>query len=153
VIKLGRNLSCAVAALLFALALAPLFGQNPAYAQMKNMPDKLDLARAKNSEQALFHVGITTKLDPVAKNKMHSWVVQVKNPDGKPVAGAKIDISGGMPMHGHGLPTAPRVTKNLGDGKYLVEGVRFNMSGWWQMKIAIESGSQKDTVVFNLMLK
>ncbi len=26
-----------------------------------------------------------------------------------------------MPVHGHGLPTAPRVTKGLGDGKISYE--------------------------------
>ena len=153
-------------ALLISFSLLPLAGQNPVFAQMKNMPGKmkmsapmksmpnnLDFARAKNSEQAKFHVSVASKLDPITKNKMHSWVVQVKDTDGKPVTGAKINISGGMPMHGHGLPTTPQVTKNLGGGKYLVEGVRFNMGGWWQMKLAIDSGTQKDKVAFNLMLK
>ena len=40
----------------------------------------------------------------------------------------------------------------LGDGTYLLEGVRFNMAGWWEVTLAIESGHQQDTVTFNLVL-
>ena len=36
-----------------------------------------------------------------------------------------------MPEHGHGFPTVPEVTEYLGDGKYLVEGLKFSMPGWW----------------------
>ncbi len=61
--------------------------------------------------------------------------------------------TGGMPQHGHGLPTKPRITKNLGDGKYLVEGMRFSMNGWWEIKFDIDSGNRKDSVTFNLVLK
>ena len=40
-----------------------------------------------------------------------------------------------MPQHGHGLPTRPRVTRSLGEGIYEIEGVRFNMGGWWGIKL------------------
>ena len=57
-----------------------------------------------------------------------------------------------MPQHGHGLPTRPRVTRNLGDGIYEIEGVRFNMGGWWEFKLAIAGSRGADTVTFNLEL-
>src|SRR3954469_16553633 len=63
-----------------------------------------------------------------------------------------ISIHGGMPQHGHGLPTRPRVTGNLGDGIYEIEGVRFNMGGWWEFKVAITGSRGADTVIFNLDL-
>ena len=65
---------------------------------------------------------------------------------------AEISIDGGMPQHGHGLPTRPRVTRNLGDGIYEIEGVRFNMGGWWEFKLAIAGSRGADTVTFNLEL-
>ena len=117
------------------------------------IPDNLDVDTTKFSQQARFNVNIVSRLDPITINKMHNWVVQLKNPEGKPVDNANLGISGGMPMHGHGLPTAPRVTKNLGDGKYLVEGVRFNMAGWWELKVFIDDGHHKDNITFNLVLK
>ncbi len=57
-----------------------------------------------------------------------------------------------MPQHGHGLPTAPQVTKNLGDGRYRIEGVKFNMSGWWTFEVAVDSADGSDSVTFNIVL-
>ncbi len=119
----------------------------------KRIPKHLDVTTAKASEHANFNVGVTSQLNPVAINKIHNWVLQIKKPDGEPVEDAKVHISGGMPMHGHGLATSPRVTKYLGDGKYLIEGVRFNMAGWWELKLTIKAGRHKDKVTFNLILK
>ena len=119
----------------------------------KKMPKHLDVALAKYSEHAKFFVSITSKLKPVAINKIHSWVLQIRKPDGERVSNAKIHVSGGMPMHGHGLPPSPRVTKYLNDGKSLIEGVRFNMTGWWELKFMIKSGHHKENITFNIILK
>jgi hypothetical protein len=66
---------------------------------------------------------------------------------------AEITVDGGMPQHGHGLPTSPQVTQNLGGGDYLVEGVKFQMLGWWEVKFNINANGQSDTVTFNLILE
>jgi len=84
--------------------------------------------------------------------RMQTLRVTVTGTDGRPVDGAKLTIDGGMPQHGHGLPTRPRVTRNLGDGNYEIEGVRFNMGGWWEFKVAVTAGAGSDTVTFNLAL-
>jgi hypothetical protein len=90
-----------------------------------------------------------TSLQP---RKMQTIEVSIKDAAGKPVDGASITVDGGMPEHGHGLPTQPRVTRSLGDGGYEIGGVRFNMGGWWELKLAIETASGTDTVTFNLQL-
>ena len=41
----------------------------------------------------------------------------------------RLKVDGDMPQHGHGLPTRPRVTRNLGNGDYQIEGVKFQMGG------------------------
>ena len=119
----------------------------------KKMPKHLDVALAKYSEHDKFYVGIMSQLNPVAVNKIHNWVLQIRKHDGETVSDAKIQISGGMPLHGHGLPTSPRVTKYIDNGKYLIEGVRFNMAGWWELKLMIKSGHYKENVTFNILLK
>jgi hypothetical protein len=78
--------------------------------------------------------------------------VSLTDAAGQAVDGAAIIVDGGMPQHGHGLPTQPRVTKALGNGEYVIEGVRFNMGGWWELRLAIEGRSGRDTVTFNLAL-
>jgi hypothetical protein len=57
-----------------------------------------------------------------------------------------------MPQHGHGMPTRPEVTEELGNGDYRVEGMRFQMGGWWLIEFTIDAGDGQDTVSFNLML-
>jgi hypothetical protein len=83
--------------------------------------------------------------------RMLQAVIRVTTKDGNGVSGLQIAIDGGMPQHGHGLPTKPRVTKDLGAGRYQVEGLKFNMGGWWELKFAF-AGAAGDSVVFNLAL-
>jgi hypothetical protein len=89
---------------------------------------------------------------PYKVGKLLSTVVTVHDANGQRVEGAQIRIGGGMPQHGHGLPTKPRVSKGLGDGRYQVDGLKFNMGGWWELKFAIAAGAVTDSVTFNLDL-
>lgn len=115
-------------------------------------PDDLDLARVKSSANGIYAVEISPEAEPVQRGPLHAWILTVKTTDGQPVENARIAIDGGMPQHGHGLPTAPQVTSHLGDGRYRVEGVKFNMSGWWEFKFAISAPQGDDAVVFNIVL-
>ena len=84
--------------------------------------------------------------------KMYTVAVSLKDAAGQPVEGATITVDGGMPEHGHGLPTQPRMTRANGNGVYEISGVRFNMGGWWELRLAISTPSGADTVTFNLEL-
>ncbi len=85
--------------------------------------------------------------------RLHAWTLHVARADGTLVADAAIAVNGDMPQHGHGLPTRPRVTRNLGNGDYLVEGMKFQMGGWWVVDFTIDAGGKHDTVRFNMILK
>src|SRR5262245_44124840 len=63
--------------------------------------------------------------------RFQTWVVELRDTAGAPVAGADLAIAGGMPGHGHGLPTEARVTAELGNGRYRIEGLKLNMVGAW----------------------
>jgi hypothetical protein len=89
---------------------------------------------------------------PLRPRRMQTVRVAITDAAGVPVDDATIQIDGGMPQHGHGLPTRPRVTRALGNGLYEIEGVRFNMGGWWEFKLAINAPSASDVVTFNLAL-
>jgi hypothetical protein len=89
---------------------------------------------------------------PLRPRKLQTVLVTVRDAEGHPVDDAQISVDGGMPQHGHGLPTRPRVTRQLGDGVYEIQGVRFNMGGWWEFKLAIAGAQGADTVTFNLDL-
>ena len=89
---------------------------------------------------------------PLRPRRLQTVRVAIVDAEGRPVEAAAIQIDGGMPEHGHGLPTRPRVTRALGNGLYEIEGVRFNMGGWWEFKLAIKAASGSDVVTFNLAL-
>lgn len=89
---------------------------------------------------------------PLRPRQMQTVRVMVRDAEGRPIDEAQISIDGGMPQHGHGLPTRPRVTRTMGNGIYEIEGVRFNMGGWWEFKLAIAGSRGADTVTFNLDL-
>ena len=89
---------------------------------------------------------------PLRPRQMQTVRVTVRDAEGRAIDEAQLSIDGGMPQHGHGLPTRPRVTRSLGDGVYEIEGVRFNMGGWWEFRLAIAGFRGADTVTFNLDL-
>jgi hypothetical protein len=120
---------------------------------VKDVPANLDYSTTRLSDEGLFNVTYTASTGTVPVNQIHQWTLHVEGADGKPVEDAAIDVDGDMPQHGHGLPTQPRVTKNLGNGDYLVDGMKFQMGGWWLMDFTITAGGQSDAVHFNMMLK
>ncbi len=99
-----------------------------------------------------LQISYASNLEPLTINQIHSWVLFVETSEGIPVADAELTVEGGMPEHDHGLPTRPRVTRYLGDGKYLLEGVRFHMPGAWEIQVAIEALGKQDVVVISLTL-
>jgi len=99
-----------------------------------------------------FRVSADPELEPLAINTIHRWVVEVQTLDGTPVVSAEIGIRGGMPAHDHGLPTLPAATEHLGNGRYLIEGMRFHMAGNWEVVLSIDTGAQRDEVVISLEL-
>ena len=121
--------------------------------RMNYVPSDLDLATSRLSNQGVFRVSYAPKHSPIGINQLHSWIIHVASPDGLPVTDATIAVDGDMPQHGHGLPTQPQVTKNLGNGDYLVEGMKFQMSGWWVVDFTIDAAGQHDTGRFNMILK
>lgn len=133
-----------------ALSFVPLGFVAAAHAM--SMPVDLDVGMKHPTAHHAFVVELEPPANPAAINQMHSWRVRVTSPDGRPLHQARITVDGGMPQHGHGMPTHPKVTRELEDGTYLLEGMKFSMSGWWEIKLAIEAGGVGDTVTFNTVV-
>jgi len=112
-------------------------------------PPDLDLSLQHSTQDKKFVVALQPPATPPAINQIHSWQVKLSTPDGAPVTHARINVDGGMPQHGHGLPTRPQVTRELADGTYLLEGMKFSMTGWWEIKLAVQTADAADNVTFN----
>ena len=116
-------------------------------------PPDLDMSRSRLSAQGLYRGAYTPTLEPLTTDKLHAWTLHLETADGKPVENATITIHGDMPGHGHGLPTRPIVSQHRGHGDYLIEGMKFQMTGWWYVELDIAAGGKQDTVRFDFVLK
>ena len=105
----------------------------------------------RRSAGGVYEASIETA-EPLRVRRMQSVKLHLRAAGQGAVEGATIAVDGGMPEHGHGLPTTPRVTRGLGGGAYQVEGLKFNMGGWWELKFRITSRAGTDSVTFNLDL-
>ena len=112
-----------------------------------------DLALDKHSAAGIFHVTLLPPERAPAINQMHSWQLRLQDASGAPVTGARFLVDGGMPQHGHGLPTRPRVTREVEAGTYQIDGMKFSMTGWWELTLDIDGARGSDKVTFNMMVK
>ncbi|MDB5742417.1 MAG: hypothetical protein JWR68_732 [Polaromonas sp.] len=112
-------------------------------------PTDRDLSLDKPSASSVYRVELMPPAQAPAINQLHSWKVKLTTPQGMPVHGAKFLLDGGMPQHGHGLPTQPRVTREVEDGTYALDGMKFSMTGWWEVKLNIQDPQGPDQVIFN----
>jgi hypothetical protein len=115
-------------------------------------PKDLDLTLQHPSAQGKFVVRMDPPAAGPAINQMHAWQVRLATPQGQPVSRATIAFDGGMPQHGHGFPTKPRITQEVAPGVYALEGMKFSMTGWWDMRLAIKAGDVADGAVFNVIV-
>lgn len=143
--KLLSAFALIVAGMLIAATFAPAAG--------RTIQRNLDLSLERVTDQGLFRIQLKSGLDPIQISKIHQWSLHVTDPDGAPVTDAKIAVDGGMPEHGHGLPTAPKVASIDGPGNYVINGVKFSMTGWWVLKLEVNAiDGRADTITFNLVL-
>lgn len=90
------------------------------------------------------------KQQRLALGQYLDWVLLLEDTQGQPLYPAAVVIGGGMPAHGHGLPSQPQIINYLGDGKYLIEGLKFNMAGDWVLQLQVRSENYLDSVEFKL---
>ncbi len=103
-----------------------------------------------DSENQHFVVEFGPQEGVAAIGRFQSWVVHLRDPQDDPVYPARIGLNGGMPGHGHGMPTQPQVTRYLGEGRYLVEGMKLNMAGDWVFVLGVQTPSTRDRVTFQV---
>jgi hypothetical protein len=115
-------------------------------------PKTLDYSHTRSSEAGIYRGTIIPAGDSIPQGKLHSWTLRLEDSAGAPVNDARIVVDGGMPQHGHGLPTRPQAKRLASSGEYLVEGMKFNMGGWWVVKFRVDAAAGSDSLVFNLKL-
>ena len=151
-ISLGRRSRSRIAGIVAALSAAALVFVVTGCMLFAGPPKDLDYSRTRTSEAGRYRATIRPQGDTIPQGKLQRWTLHLETAGGAPVDSAAIAVDGGMPQHGHGLPTKPRVTRPLGNGDHLVEGMKFNMGGWWVVKFRVNAEAGRDSVVFNVKL-
>ena len=133
-----------------------LLGWLPAYFFLSHavlaQPVAADQVPFQSTVADYYEVRFDSQPKPIVINQIQSWVMYLQTGDGLCVKGAEITVIGGMPEHNHGFPTVPLVRPGANDCEYLVEGLRFHMSGRWEMSFNIKAGAKTDTLMVSLDL-
>ncbi len=109
-----------------------------------------DEAEPWSSASGLYRLTVEPAPSALRINELHSWTLTLTDAAGQPVSGARFEVSGGMPEHNHGLPTQPVVTTEHADGSYQLEGMRFHMHGYWEVRVRVLAEPGSDTVLLKL---
>ena len=96
------------------------------------------------SKHGRYLVTLATAMAPAPINRMHAWTLTLATKDGSPVETAVIEVAASVPEIGRVAPTAPRVTRAPGEGRYLIEGMKFDMAGRWRLRLVIGAGEERD---------
>jgi hypothetical protein len=121
----------------------------------QSAPEQLNVSTFQVSRELHYFAHIepaNSDTHTIPLNTIHQWHLFLTDQNGLPVSNAQIEFSGHMPGHVHGLPTLPRVTQELSPGLYLVDGVKFQMKGWWVIEFITKQGDINDSILFNLNL-
>ena len=110
-----------------------------------------DALNSTTIEGEHFRVSYKSNISPLPLNRIHSWTLHIDTLSGQTVENATITIRGGMPAHKHGLPTQPEITET-GGGNYYIEGLKFSMTGKWQIWFIIHTENFTDKIKFDITL-
>ncbi len=113
-------------------------------------PKDLDYTTMKKTANDAFSVMYKSIGGQIRTNRIHSWELTIKDAAGTEVNNATVTVVGDMPEHGHGLPTQPEVTAMGAGGMYRIDGMKFQMPGWWIVTISVMANGVHDNVSFNL---
>jgi cytochrome c peroxidase len=61
-------------------------------------------------------------------------------------------VDGGMPSHGHGLPTAPQAIPTDKAGEFRIDGLKYSMTGEWVLGFWLHSAAGQDKIVFQFTI-
>jgi hypothetical protein len=122
----------------------------------QTVPEELNVSSFQISQtQKLFgHIEVEPGPDgprTIPVNEIHRWRIVLSDLAGQPLQGARISIAGKMPGHAHGLATQPEVSSEVAPGVYAVDGMKFQMHGWWVIDFNVEHAGGKDVVRYNLV--
>lgn len=122
-------------------------GRGPAATAFDETPGA---AWTTRSEAGRYRVSIGPESGQVELGPLQSWWARFETLEGRVFQPGHVSFGGGMPQHGHGFDTSPRVTEALAGGEVRIEGVRFHMAGEWRLRVDFLGPEGRDTALFEV---
>ncbi len=106
-----------------------------------NMPPGLDIKTEQMTKGETYKLSYVPKTSDkkVPLNDLFELEVTVLDKDGNPAKDKGLMVNSCMPDHNHCMFVKPEVEK-LGDGKFLVKGLKFHMQGHWEIYADVTDG-------------
>jgi hypothetical protein len=105
------------------------------------------------SHDGLYRARMLSGTDRIAIDEARQWLLEVRTPDGRMVRDAEIEVESWMPETGVRARLQPGVEPGSREGTYVIEGLRLDEPGWWNVKVEIAAGAGTDSLAFNLILQ
>jgi len=121
-----------------------------AWRQDRDFAARVDQSPRRSSRDGRYVVEVLERPQPLV-GAFQTWLIRLHTAQGEPLQAARLSISGGMPEHGHGLPSKPQIEATGVAGQYRVSGLQFGMPGWWEIHLYISDGRQDDSVTLNVV--
>jgi cytochrome c peroxidase len=141
-------------ALILMLAVSPLHADSrDVVARLRRLnqpvPAEFDTSRVRKTS----NLSVSYEAGDLRLRTPQDWILVIKDRQDQPVEGAQVKFTGGMPQHGHSFATDPGI-RELGQGRYGVDGIQFQMPGWWAIEVEIvRRDHAKESVRFDLLLE
>jgi hypothetical protein len=103
------------------------------------------------SHNGAYRASMILARDSASRHRAASWTVEVRTATGAPVGNAALSLESWMPDDDRVSTVRPRVTSYAGDGRYRIEGLRFDRHGWWNVRLQISAAGGTDSLAFNLI--
>lgn len=116
----------------------------------RGLPTSVRPAATVGSSGGTLHGTLTPGPEAASLNALQAFSLTLEADPAAAVTA--IAIAGGMPLHSHGLPTRPAVRRDP-DGRYVIEGVRFGMPGWWQLVVGIDVDGRTELLTFDFFVE
>ena len=103
------------------------------------------------SHDGLYRASLLPAAGTLAVGREIGAVLEVATADGRAVEGAALAFESRLPDLDRAAASQPRVVRELGGGRYSVQGLRFEQPGLWNVKLAVTAPSGTDSLAFNVL--
>ena len=107
---------------------------------------RISTTRARaTSEAGLYRATIRPQGDTIPQGKLQRWTLHLETAAGAPVDSATSPWTAGCRSTATACRRSRASRAQLGNGDHLVEGMKFNMGGWWVVKFRVDAAAGRDS--------